>query len=120
MNEFLQKECVSLEHAEGLKDLGFNEPYCIGYYENGLLNHNDAFHTNESLQSISESLGNVSLITAPTFQQAFRWIRDAFGHHHITLFNRFYVDRMFTFEVAEKRALSELIYTIKERKINEV
>lgn len=120
MNEFLQKECVSLEHAEGLKDLGFNEPYCIGYYENGLLNHNDAFHTNESFKSISESLGNITLTTAPTFQHAFRWIREKYGYHHLTIFNRLYFDRMFTFEIAESKTLTQLIYTIKKRKNNEI
>jgi hypothetical protein len=120
MKEFLQKECVSLEHAEVLKELGFNDSYCIGYYENGLLNHNDAFHTNESFSSISESLGDVSLITAPTFQQAFRWIRDTFGYHHITILNRLYIDRMFIFEIAEQKALTELLNTIKESNNNEV
>lgn len=121
MKSFLEKECVSFEQAMILKELGFNESFGLGYYNGDSLNLNDVHHCNESLLNTSDSYEEQNdLCIAPTFQQAFRWIRETYGFHHITLLNQYYLDRMFTYEVAEKRALDVLLNQIKENKNYEV
>ena len=121
MENFLQTECISFEQAKILKELEFNESFCLGYYDGTSLNLNTAYHTNESLDSISDSIEEQNdLCVAPTFQHAFRWIRDTYGFHHVSLLNRYYIDRMFTFEASEYKALEELLNLIKENKNHEV
>ena len=120
MENFLQTECVSFEQAKMLKELGFNESFCLGYYNGTSLNINTAYHTNESLDEVSDSNKDEELCVAPTFQHAFRWIRDNYGLHHITLLNQYYMDRMFTYELSEHKALEELLNIIKENKKHEV
>lgn len=121
MEHFLQTECISFEQAKILKELEFNESFCLGYYDGTSLNLNTAYHTNESLDSISDSIEEQNdLCVAPTFQHAFRWIRDTYGFHHVSLLNRYYIDRMFTFETSEYKALEELLNLIKENKNHEV
>lgn len=120
MDNFLQTECVSLEQAKLLKELGFNESFCLGYYDGTSLNLNTAYHTNESLDETNDLGNDEELYIAPTLQHAFRWIRDTYGLHHVTLLNQYYVDRMFTFEVSEHKALEQLLNIIKETKNHEV
>lgn len=112
MKSFLEKECVSFEQALNLKELGFNESFCLGYYENGVLHHNDAHHTNESFQ-------DANIVTAPTYQQAFRWLRETFRLHHVHILHKFYVERMLSYEASEEKALNHLLESIKE-KTNEI
>jgi len=120
VENFLQTECVSLEHAKMLKELGFNESFCLGYYDGTSLNLNTAYHTNEPLNEISDLNKDEELYVAPTFQHAFRWIRDTYGFHHLALLNQYYMDRMFTFEASEHKALEKLLNLIKENKNHEV
>ena len=73
----MNKEFVPYELAVKLKELGFDEP-CGNIYDNKkelrrslleypIINSKNGFH---------ESSG---IITAPLYQQAFRWFRDNFG-----------------------------------------
>ena len=111
MENFLQTECVSYEQAKKLKELGFNDSFSLGYYHNGRINYNDSQHTNESI----ENLDSEDMVIAPTFQQAFRWIRNTYRLHHISDMNRFYIDRSFTYEESESRSLDCLLDKIKEK-----
>lgn len=121
MENFLQSECVSFKQAMMLKELGFNESFCLGYYDGSSLNLNTAYHTNDSLDNTSDSYEKQrDLCVAPTFQHAFRWIRDTFGIHHVSLLNQYYLDRMFTYELSEQKALDQLLNQIKENKKHEV
>lgn len=115
MEKHLLQECVTLEQAKALKGIGFNEPYCYGYYEGEILRFNDAYYTNESLSKINEDI-ELNLFTAPTYQHAFRWIREKFKLHQIAYINKYYIEKWFTYESAESKALDSLINDIKENK----
>lgn len=116
MIEYLQKECVTQEQAKKLKDIGFDGIYAFGYYdEDGEIRLNSAHHTNISFPDISDDI-----VVAPTYQHAFRWIREKFGLHHITMMNQYYIERMFTYEVSLSRCLDDLITIIKETKAHDV
>jgi hypothetical protein len=118
MRDFLEKECVSFEQALKLKELGFNESYCLGYYENRVLHHNDAHYTNGSFQDAiyGSPEEDRNIVTAPTYQQAFRWLRDTFRLHHVHILHRLYVERMLSYEASEERALNHVLESIKENK----
>jgi hypothetical protein len=116
MENFLQNECVSYEQAKKLKALGFNDPFSIGYYQNGIIKPNDAQHTNESIEDLDED----DIVIAPTFHQAFRWIRNTYRLHHISDMNRFYIDRSFTYEESESKSLDSLLDKINEKEIKKV
>ncbi len=113
MEKHLMKECVTLEQARLLKEIGFNEPFCYGYYDGETLCFNDANHTNESEDSNN-------LVLAPTYQHAFRWIRERYTLHHISYMNQYYMERWFTYEDAESRSLNSLINEIKGKIKNDV
>ena len=85
----MQKEFIPYEQALELKELGFDEP-CFGFYlDNGLWvpssssnwGEDPLYPTNSDLLS-----GDVS---APLYQQAFRWFRDKYGLC-------FWIERMYT------------------------
>lgn len=116
MKDFLEKECVSFEQALKLKELGFNESYCLGYYENGILHHNDSHHTNESLKDViyGNSEEDINIVTAPTYQQAFRWLRNTFRLHHVHLLHKLYIERMLSYEASEVKAMDHILENILE------
>ena len=86
--EDLKKEFVPYQEALELKDLGFDEP-CFGYYVDGELRGVNlgleelggvkpyykrfGFHTicNSDINNTEKSV-----VTAPTYSQAFRWFRE--------------------------------------------
>lgn len=109
MNNLLQKECVTYNQAKKLQELGFNDSHCFGFYNQmGELNLNESAVKNEKMESLD--------VPAPTYQGAFRWIREKFGLHHLPLMERFYIDRGFTFETAESKSLDELLKNIEASK----
>jgi hypothetical protein len=59
----MEKEFVPYELAVKLKELGFDEPCLKSYGDDGLLNQND-----HSLY-----------LSAPLYQQAFRWFREKYN-----------------------------------------
>jgi len=65
----MNKEFIPYEQALELKELGFNE-FCFGYYVGNELitSINDIFNTTEIL-----------IISAPLYQQAFRWFREKYN-----------------------------------------
>lgn len=73
----IQKEFVPYEEALALKELGFNEP-CLSIYDKDsvlqrslleypIINSKNGFHE------------KWNIITAPLYQQAFRWFREKYG-----------------------------------------
>ena len=113
MKELLQRECVNYSQAKRLKELGFDDSHCFAYYNGEDLNFNGGSHKNDYIQTINGYVSD-NMISAPTYQGAFRWIREKFGFHHISLMERFYIDRNFTFEESESRCLDELIKKIEK------
>jgi hypothetical protein len=68
----MKKEFIPYEQALALKELGFNEP-CIMTYLNGELDK-ELFLFNHSIRSHSTQ----EFISAPLYQQAFRWFREKY------------------------------------------
>jgi hypothetical protein len=86
----LEKEFVPYEESLALKELGFDEP-CFGYYVDGELRGVNlgleelggvkpyykrfGFHTicNSDINNTEKSV-----VTAPTYSQAFRWFREKY------------------------------------------
>jgi hypothetical protein len=78
----MEKEFIPYEQSLALKELGFDEPcfmqwtyapeliFCIGNWGN------TKFKTNK--ESYSDSAGDC--ISAPLYQQAFRWFREKYGY----------------------------------------
>jgi len=67
----MKKEFVPYEQALALKELGFDEP-CIKYY------WTDGMFT-KTYESPFNHNKRDNLISAPLYQQAFRWFRDNFN-----------------------------------------
>lgn len=88
----IEKEFVPYELAVELKQLGFDEPCLTYYFSNGDLNDaseedytlfpgDPRFYsdTNSSLMQYAEGELKNNAISAPLFQQAFRWFREKHG-----------------------------------------
>ena len=87
--------------------LGFNESYALAYYDDeGSIFLNSAHHINISFD---ETDYGYDYYVAPTYQHAFRWIRNTFMLHHIAEMNQFYLERSLSFEESERRSLDSLL-----------
>jgi len=143
----MNKEFVPYEQAVSLKELGFDEPCLNRFYtkpkskmfgidEKG--RHYPIKNTPKKLYTIGEHfiLNDNNAITAPLYQQAFRWFREKYELHSF-IYSDFswnisggiwdldgYVDSRYdwdsepfkTFEEAELDCLSKLIEIVKENK----
>lgn len=119
------KEFVPYELALRLKALGFDEPSPTFYTAKGLLYRSVDFNG----YTIDKIYSNECL--APTFSQAFRWLRDVHKQHsHISngLIYSFVIDNknyedypsygdnwFKTYEEAELACLDKLIQIVKEK-----
>jgi hypothetical protein len=61
----MEKEFIPYEQALELKELGFDEP-CLGFY--------GEFSNNKVAYGLADGINR-----APTFSQAFRWLRENYG-----------------------------------------
>ena len=113
----MEKEFILYEQALALKELGFKEE-CFGYYDK-----DGDFYT--------VAVGK--LLSAPLYQQAFRWFREKHKLHstitsisqeswqwHITKpgesLGKLYNEDFYTYEEAESACLIKLIEICKEKK----
>ena len=74
----MEKEFIPYEQALALKELGFDEP-CFGYYYT--LNGKDwKFADEKQYDSLDEfyNIGSKFTISAPLYQQVFRWFREKY------------------------------------------
>jgi hypothetical protein len=122
----MKKEFIPYEQALALKELGFDEP-CIRYYWTDSMfskTYNEPFNYSKKENTIS----------APLYQQAFRWFREKYVlHPHICYLDEFKVwhydiyklayglwtkperRQNNTYEEAELECLKKLIEIIKEK-----
>ena len=72
----MEKEFIPYEQALALKELGFDEPCFKGYTEEykTLISFSNT-HTNTSVEKTLPT----KPLTAPLYQQAFRWFREKYG-----------------------------------------
>jgi hypothetical protein len=78
----VEKEFIPYEQALALKELGFDEP-CLGFYyklnDDFLLEIPVISYKENKNSIIDETFDNKSeCITAPLYQQAFRWFREKY------------------------------------------
>jgi len=87
----MEKEFCTYKQALALKELGFDEP-CIAYYFsdssfNDAAEEDDTLHpgdprfysdTNRSLSAYTKDELKYNSVTAPLYQQAFRWFREKY------------------------------------------
>jgi hypothetical protein len=66
----MEKEFVPYAEALALKELGFDEP-CFGYYI-------ELRNPQEGILTIDKCENNIDGVSAPLYQQAFRWFREKY------------------------------------------
>jgi hypothetical protein len=139
----MEKEFIPYEQALALKELGFDEP-CFGRFytkpkskmfgidERG--RHYPIKNTSKKLYTLGEYfvLNDDNVITAPLYQQAFRWFREKYGLWQIVMQNTdkdwtydimtiigmidYKIFDVFdTYEEAELECLKKLIESVKEK-----
>jgi hypothetical protein len=67
----MNKEFIPYEQALELKELGFDEP-CLSYFSESQQLHLCRF----------ENMSDRGFVSAPTYQQAFRWFREKHKLYH--------------------------------------
>jgi hypothetical protein len=72
----MEKEFVPYEQALALKELGFDEECLKEYHLESLLNNSTGDEMRNS--ELTELYGESGVITAPLYQQAFRWFREKY------------------------------------------
>jgi hypothetical protein len=72
----MEKEFVTYAEAVALKELGFDEPCIKEFHDQELLSNS----TGEEITNneLIELYGEQTVISAPTFSQAFRWFREKY------------------------------------------
>lgn len=133
----MNKEFIPYEQALALKELGFNESCFTTFTDKGeIFDVFDVFDDilTEKIRDIEDCYQcNDELadgyITAPLYQQVFRWFREKYNLHHSILFNDVrknydlvYGERIAdkllgpvdTYEEAELECLKQLIEIVKK------
>jgi hypothetical protein len=129
----MEKEFIPYEQALDLKELGFDKPCIKEYHLEELLNNSTDGEIKNS--DLMELYGN-SVISAPTFSQAFRWFREndkyditippsgdssgnTIGYYYEIIFQGWgdgiESDSYDTYEEAELECLKKLIEIVKEK-----
>ena len=72
--ENYEKDFVPYEQALALKELGFDEP-CFSYYKNDQLSEIEEV-INSKMRNVNNEIDDY--ISAPLYQQAFRWFREKY------------------------------------------
>jgi hypothetical protein len=128
----MKKEFIPYTEALALKELGFNEP-CLAWYGS-----EDIFEISGNYKNSTHTIGYC--VSAPLYQQAFRWFRENFGLFSSEVYDRgldngklpiihsysfrilnlnnfkdFYGDTFKTYEEAELECLKALIEIVKEK-----
>ena len=110
-----------------LKKLGFNEP-CFTYYKNDQLSDILELVKNSEMENVNNEIHNY--ISAPTFQQAFRWFREKYKlqsyirhecpdvepYYDFVIDEDVYDVMKDTYEEAELECLRKLIEIVKNGK----
>ena len=114
----MEKEFVTYELALRMKQLGFDEPCLMQYNKSGLVENIYGSFKNSYFNHDDQ-------VTAPLYQQAFRWFREKYGLGHMINgigFETFIMNiggiievfPMFkTYEEAELACLKKLIEIVK-------
>ena len=119
----MEKEFIPYEQALELKELGFDEP-CIACWSNR--KSEDYYLYFGGIEYVEDggyaNLMKDTTISAPLYQQAFRWFREKHGLHYNMqvldgkwFFERWSLDGFKTYEESELACLKKLIEIVKEK-----
>lgn len=85
----MEKEFIPYEQAVALKDLGFDEPCIMCYYgiSNADTDKKERLYLSSGIGKVCNShlVEKENGITAPLYQQAFRWFREKYNFEHSIL-----------------------------------
>jgi len=101
----MEKEFISYEEALALKELGFNEPCLFAYNqddENKLMTapQLSSYQINTGKNS---DIGKINKVTAPLYQQAFRWFRENYELIcNIDIYSYSHTETNFEFDITNK------------------
>jgi hypothetical protein len=125
----MNKEFVEYNEALALKELGFNEPCFYKFHKGGF-----QINSLSDGQNYNDGSFGVNLISAPLYQQAFRWFREKYNlyqfvHYHnrpeytFAVYNDIEINWTLhekvsfnTYEEAELECLKKLIEIVKNGK----
>jgi hypothetical protein len=125
----MHKEFVPYEEALELKELGFDEP-CFAYYTDEESKFIPASYSQEGTEYPTNSDLIQDWISAPLYQQAFRWFREEHDLMHIiikvgtmedyvymsTIDNKRWTYKCNTYTEAEFASLRKLIEIVNQNK----
>ena len=125
----MNKEFIPYEEALALKELGFDE-HCFGYYTELSSTFCPASYSKEGTEYPRNSDLILDWISAPLYQQTFRWFREKYDLQHIiikvgtsedyvymsTIDNKRWTAKDNTFEEAELACLRKLIEIVNQNK----
>ena len=77
----MNKDFIPYEQALELKELGFDEPCCAGYYE--IQGNVNLWYCKESKNSDKDEIEKDEFAMAPLYQQAFKWFREKHRLYHV-------------------------------------
>ena len=128
----MNKEFIPYNQALALKELGFDEP-CFGYYQKSAV-IGDGFPLEDMEGKPCNALDykwqnskiHFTNITAPLYQQAFRWFREKYWLDNAVLKDRYVIETredlpswwyygLNTYEEAELACLIKLIEIVKNK-----
>ena len=101
----MEKEFAPYKLALAMKELGFDEK-CFSFYWN-----DGEFHKGISAAFNYNKLNEIS---APLYQQAFRWFREKYILSHICIMNELLYTGNYTHEEAELACLEKLIEIVEK------
>jgi hypothetical protein len=104
----MENEFVPYEIALRMKELGYNERN-IYHYANGILQEGVTYNSDDEHRDYES-------ISAPLYQQCFRWFRQKYGLSHIWIMAELLDTGEYTYGEAELECLKNLIEIVKEQK----
>jgi hypothetical protein len=125
----MTKEFIPYEQALALKKLGFDEPCFTIFLREEFRGHIGLLPKGFPINS---ETNNIDIVSAPLYQQAFRWFREkynmvgeinsyysdkkwSFNYDIVTIYKEKASDRFNTYEEAELECLKKLIQIVKEK-----
>jgi len=121
----IEKEFIPYEQALALKELGFDEEQCLGWYESFYSSGTPHLQT----EWLEEYLDFDILVPASLYQQAFRWFREKrsyscsvdyddetndYQYKYVYMNNGYVFSKKYdTYEEAELECLKKLIEIVK-------
>ena len=106
----MEKEFIPYEQALALKELGFESPYPIGGYQGGKVFYYEKGKLYYDGRPMYSSDAHSGQITAPLYQQAFRWFREKYNLNSFVIDSKSYNWYFNINNIIKDDVVSELLY----------